>query len=72
MLTLTLSKVAVPGRMTTAFLALRLCLGAEFAYREVPFDRILDEVASGRARAGLVIHEGQLTYPAAGLRKVWP
>ena len=55
--------------MTTAFLAARLALG-EFAHRELPFDRILDEVSSGRADAGLVIHEGQLTYEAEGLHKV--
>ena len=62
-------EIAVPGTMTTAFLAARLALG-EFAYREVAFDRILDEVASGAARAGVVIHEGQLTYGETGLRKV--
>ena len=62
-------EIAVPGRMTTAFLALRLCIG-DFAYREVPFDRILDEVSSGAAPAGLLIHEGQLTYAAQGLHKV--
>jgi 1,4-dihydroxy-6-naphthoate synthase len=62
-------EVAVPGRLTTAFLALRLQLG-DFAYREVPFDQILDEVSSGGAEAGLLIHEGQLTYEAEGLRKV--
>ena len=55
--------------MTTAFLTLRLALG-DFGHRELPFDRILDEVASGRADAGLVIHEGQLTYEEAGLHKV--
>jgi 1,4-dihydroxy-6-naphthoate synthase len=55
--------------MTTAFLTLRLALG-EFAHRELPFDRIVDEVASGRADAGLVIHEGQLTYKETGLNKV--
>ena len=63
------AEIVVPGRMTTAFLALRLALG-QFGHRELPFDRILDEVASGRADAGLVIHEGQLTYEAAGLHKV--
>ena len=63
-------EIAVPGRMTTAFLTLRLHLGGDFRYREVPFDRILDEVVSGRADAGLLIHEGQLTYEALGLRKV--
>ena len=63
------AEIVVPGRMTTAFLAARLALG-EFAHRELPFDRILDEVASGRADAGLVIHEGQLTYEPEGLHKV--
>jgi 1,4-dihydroxy-6-naphthoate synthase len=62
------AEIAVPGRMTTAFLVLRLYLG-EFRFREVPFDEILDEVASGRAEAGLLIHEGQLTYESAGLEK---
>ena len=61
-------EIAVPGRMTTAFLVLRMYLG-EFRHREVPFDEILDEVTSGRAAAGLVIHEGQLTYEAEGLAK---
>jgi 1,4-dihydroxy-6-naphthoate synthase len=58
--------------MTTAFLALRLFFGGggEFAYRVVPFDEILDEVQSGRADAGLLIHEGQLTYSSLGLEKV--
>ena len=62
-------EIAVPGRMTTAFLTLRLRLG-EFRWREVPFDRIMDEVLSGEADAGLLIHEGQLTYGAAGLLKI--
>jgi 1,4-dihydroxy-6-naphthoate synthase len=66
---LTEVEIAVPGRMTTAFLALRIAIG-DFRYREVPFDRILDEVREGRADAGLLIHEGQLTYGAAGLQKV--
>jgi 1,4-dihydroxy-6-naphthoate synthase len=61
-------EIAVPGRMTTAFLVLRLYLG-DFRFREVPFDRILDEVKSGSAEAGLLIHEGQLTYGAEGLQK---
>jgi 1,4-dihydroxy-6-naphthoate synthase len=61
-------EIAVPGRMTTAFLVLRLYLG-DFRYREVPFDQILDEVKSGRADAGLLIHEGQLTYRSEGLQK---
>jgi 1,4-dihydroxy-6-naphthoate synthase len=59
--------IAVPGTLTTAYLALRLCLGADFPFVVVPFDRILDAVAAGefagqRIDAGLVIHEGQLTY----------
>jgi len=62
-------EIAVPGRMTTAFLTTRLALG-DFRFREVPFDLILNEVSSGRAEAGLVIHEGQLTYGEAGLVKV--
>jgi 1,4-dihydroxy-6-naphthoate synthase len=62
-------EIAVPGRMTTAFLVLKLYIG-EFRYREVPFDEITDEVRSGRADAGLLIHEGQLTYEADGLTKV--
>jgi 1,4-dihydroxy-6-naphthoate synthase len=55
--------------MTTAFLTLRLVLG-EFAFRELPFEQIPDEVASGRAEAGLLIHEGQLTFREQGLSKV--
>jgi 1,4-dihydroxy-6-naphthoate synthase len=61
-------EIAVPGKMTTAFLVLRMYLG-DFRYREVPFDEILDEVQSGRSAAGLLIHEGQLTYAASGLEK---
>jgi 1,4-dihydroxy-6-naphthoate synthase len=61
--------IAIPGRMTTAFLTLQLRLG-EFRWREVPFDQIMDEVSSGKADAGLLIHEGQLTYRSAGLEKV--
>ena len=63
-------EIAVPGRMTTAFLVLRLYLRREFRFREVPFDRILDEVESGDSEAGLLIHEGQLTYAARGLHAV--
>src|SRR5207302_5727714 len=63
-------EIAVPGRMTTAFLVLRMAIG-DFAYREVPFDQILDEVKSGGAEAGLLIHEGQLTYESEGLTKVF-
>jgi 5,8-dihydroxy-2-naphthoate synthase len=59
-------EIAVPGELTTAFLTLRLCRG-EFSYRVVPFEQILDEVLDGRAEAGLLIHEGQLTYASQGL-----
>jgi 5,8-dihydroxy-2-naphthoate synthase len=62
-------EIAVPGKMTTAFLALRIAIG-DFAYREVPFDQILDQVVAGEAEAGLLIHEGQLTYASEGLVKV--
>jgi len=66
---LTEVEIAIPGRMTTAFLVLRMAIG-DFRFREVRFDKILDEVKSGDADAGLVIHEGQLTYEAEGLTKV--
>jgi 1,4-dihydroxy-6-naphthoate synthase len=62
-------EIVIPGRLTTAYLALGLALGTELRVRELPFDAILDEVASGRAEAGLLIHEGQLTYAASGLTK---
>jgi 1,4-dihydroxy-6-naphthoate synthase len=59
--------IAVPGKLTSAYLALRLCLGVDFACVEVPFDQIIPVVAAGEFRgqpidAGLIIHEGQLTY----------
>jgi 1,4-dihydroxy-6-naphthoate synthase len=62
-------EIAVPGRLTTAFLVLQMALDGPFAHRVLAFDRILDEVTSGRAAAGLLIHEGQLTYEEAGLVK---
>jgi len=62
-------EIAVPGELTTAFLVLRMALGGDFPYRVMPFDEIQPEVESGRAAAGLLIHEGQLTYRDAGLRK---
>jgi 1,4-dihydroxy-6-naphthoate synthase len=62
-------EIVVPGAMTTAFLTLRLVLDG-FRYRELPFDEIPDEVVSGRADAGLLIHEGQLTFEDYGLVKV--
>jgi 1,4-dihydroxy-6-naphthoate synthase len=63
-------EIAVPGRLTTAFLVLGMALGGPFAHRALAFDRILDEVKSGHAEAGLLIHEGQLTYVDEGLVKV--
>jgi len=63
-------KIAVPGTMTSAFLALQLWLGKparEFNYIVVPFDQIFQAVRSGQADVGLIIHEGQLTYQNEGL-----
>jgi 1,4-dihydroxy-6-naphthoate synthase len=63
-------KIAVPGTMTSAFLALQLWLGkpaCEFDYVVVPFDQIFKAVRSGQAEVGLIIHEGQLTYQKEGL-----
>jgi 1,4-dihydroxy-6-naphthoate synthase len=62
-------KVAVPGELTSAFLALRIFC-PDFEYEVVPFDKIIDHVRAGRADAGLLIHEGQLFYPELGLHKV--
>lgn len=61
--------IAVPGRMTSAYLALQIFLG-EFEHVVVPFDQIFAAVKSGRAALGLIIHEGQLTYATAGFRKL--
>ena len=62
------TRILVPGSRTTAFLVLRMAIG-DFEYREAPFDQIADAVAEGRADAGLLIHEGQLTYGSLGLAK---
>src|SRR5262249_52622772 len=67
--------LAVPGTMTTAYLALRLLLAEEGLHAEprrevVPFDRIIDAVARGEYEAGLIIHEGQLTFHNQGLHLV--
>ncbi|HUK90664.1 MAG TPA: MqnA/MqnD/SBP family protein, partial [Blastocatellia bacterium] len=59
------ARIAVPGLMTTAYLALRLCLG-DVDTVVIPFDQIMDAVRDGNADAGLLIHEGQLTYAARG------
>jgi 1,4-dihydroxy-6-naphthoate synthase len=61
--------IAVPGTMTSAFLALQLYLG-EFRHVVVPFDKIFEAVNHGGADAGLIIHEGQLTYANAGFQKI--
>src|SRR2546430_12912152 len=61
--------IAVPGTMTTAFLILKL-FEPDFRHVVVPFDKIFDRVAKGKADAGLIIHEGQLTFSALGLHKV--
>jgi 1,4-dihydroxy-6-naphthoate synthase len=63
--------IAVPGRMTSAFLAAQLFLGRDFRHIVIPFDEIFAAVRSGKADAGLVIHEGQLTYAQEGLAKVF-
>lgn len=61
--------IAVPGRLTSAFLGLKLAVG-EYPFEVVPFDQIIDRVVAGDFRAGLIIHEGQLTYSHAGLHLV--
>jgi len=63
------TEIVIPGTLTTAYLVLKMALGAELRVRSLPFDAILDEVSSGGADAGLVIHEGQLTYGDEGLEK---
>jgi 1,4-dihydroxy-6-naphthoate synthase len=68
-------RIAVPGTLTTAFLALQLCCGKDPAHVVVPFDEILDVVVAGEYRgepvdAGLIIHEGQLTYGSQDLQLV--
>ena len=71
----TTTTIAVPGTLTSAFLALRLCLGRDFAHVVVPFDEIIDVVQRGEYQgkpvdAGLIIHEGQLTYSQSQLKLV--
>ena len=62
-------KIAIPGKLTSAFLALRI-FNADFSYEVVAFDKIIDAVQSGKCDAGLLIHEGQLFYQSKGLHKV--
>ena len=63
-------EIVTPGPLTTAKRVLQLALGEAIRTRDLPFDEVLDEVLSGRAEAGLLIHEGQLTYADAGLTKL--
>ncbi len=62
-------KIAVPGKMTTAYLVLKL-MEREFDEVVVPFDRIMEVVCQGKAEAGLLIHEGQLTFAEQGLHRI--
>ncbi len=67
--------IAVPGKLTTAYLALRMCLGVDFSHVVVPFNKILDAVVAGQYEgqpigAGMIIHEGQLTYAEADLKLI--
>ncbi len=62
--------IAIPGKLTTAYLTMQLCLGKDTPVVVMPFDQILPAVAEGRVEAGLLIHEGQLYYGERGLHKV--
>ncbi len=62
--------IAIPGKLTTAFLALQLLIGQDATFEEHPFDEILNLVEQGKVDAGLIIHEGQLTYGTQGLSLV--
>jgi len=62
-------RIAIPGEMTSAYLALRMYM-PDFEAVTVPFDEIIDYVAAGNADAGLIIHEGQLTFGDAGLHLI--
>ncbi len=62
--------IAIPGKLTSAYLTLQLCMGKDVPVTVLPFDRILPAVAAGDVAAGLLIHEGQLFYGDKGLHKV--
>jgi 1,4-dihydroxy-6-naphthoate synthase len=62
-------RIAIPGTLTTAYLTLKL-FAPEIETTTVPFDQIIPEVVAGNFDAGLIIHEGQLTYAASGLHKI--
>jgi 1,4-dihydroxy-6-naphthoate synthase len=63
-------KIAIPGKMTSAYLAAQLYLGKDFEHVVVPFDEIFEAVRSGAVDAGLIIHEGQITYARDGFELV--
>jgi 1,4-dihydroxy-6-naphthoate synthase len=63
------TKIAVPGTLTTAYLALKL-FAPKIETVVVPFDKIIPEILAGKHEAGLIIHEGQLTYEGSGLQKI--
>jgi len=62
-------RIAIPGKLTTAYLALKL-FAPQIETEIVPFDRIIPEVLAGKHEAGLIIHEGQLTYDQSGLHRI--
>ncbi|MGZ3381600.1 MAG: menaquinone biosynthesis family protein [Isosphaeraceae bacterium] len=62
--------IAIPGKLTSAYLTLQLCMGKDVPVTLLPFDQILPAVAAGDVPAGLLIHEGQLFYGDKGLYKV--
>ena len=62
--------IAIPGKLTTAYLTLQLCLGKGVEVMVVPFDQIIPAVLEGKAEVGLIIHEGQLYYPDQGLHQI--
>ncbi|MFI5110470.1 MAG: MqnA/MqnD/SBP family protein, partial [Terriglobales bacterium] len=62
-------RIAIPGKLTTAYLALKL-FAPEVETEVVPFDKIIPEVLAGKHEAGLIIHEGQLTYDKSGLHRI--
>ena len=62
--------IAIPGKLTSAYLTLQLCMGKDVPVTLLPFDQILPAVAAGDVPAGLLIHEGQLFYGDKGLHKV--
>jgi 1,4-dihydroxy-6-naphthoate synthase len=62
-------RVAVPGKLTTAYLALKI-FNPDIETETVPFDQIIPEILAGKQEAGLIIHEGQLTYSSSGLSRV--